>query len=61
VAQHDTVCSVAAGWLETFEGYYQDKVQYILGNVTASMAANSSRVFNWAETSFLKRWFVVHR
>jgi len=45
-----------AGWLKTFDGYYEDKVRYILGNVTASMAANSSRVFNWAETSFFKRW-----
>ena len=47
------------GWLESFEGYYQQQVHGILSSVMRSLERDPSRRFVWAETSFFMRWYEV--
>jgi hypothetical protein len=46
-----------AGWLKTFEQYYQDQVQHILTSVSHALQKQPNRKFSWVETSFLERWW----
>ena len=45
-----------AGWLQSFDDYYNSKVQHIITNSVKIMDLNPSYKFVWAETSFLKKW-----
>mgnify|MGYP003867706403 CR=1 FL=1 len=44
------------GWLDTFEGYYQDSVERILSAVTAMLQEDKSRRFVWSEISFFSKY-----
>jgi lysosomal alpha-mannosidase len=46
-----------AGWITTFERYYEKRVRDILNTVTDVLWSNASSVFNWAEIGFLNRWW----
>ena len=43
------------GWLTTFEGYYEESVRAIFGNILTLMTENLDRKLVWSETSYLER------
>ncbi|KAH3763717.1 lysosomal alpha-mannosidase [Pelomyxa schiedti] len=45
------------GWLDTYQGYYDTEVKFILDTVVEQLAANPSYKFTWAETSFFRLWW----
>ena len=47
----------AAGWKNTFHGYYVEKVQRILDGVLDALEADSRRRFIWSEVSYFARWY----
>ena len=46
-----------AGWMLTFEQYYATFVRHILDSTLAALASEPSRRFNWAEVSYMQRWW----
>lgn len=46
-----------AGWLKTFDEYYQDQVRHILSTVTAALKSAPHRKFSWVEVAFLEKWW----
>ncbi|EGG17941.1 hypothetical protein DFA_08942 [Cavenderia fasciculata] len=46
-----------AGWLKTFEEYYQDQVKSILSSIVKALSIDPKRRFNWSEIIFLERWW----
>ena len=45
-----------AGWAETYDSYYH-KVDRILEQVVKQLKKDTSLKFNWADTSFLAKWY----
>uniref|UniRef100_A0A0N5C217 Alpha-mannosidase n=1 Tax=Strongyloides papillosus TaxID=174720 RepID=A0A0N5C217_STREA len=45
------------GWLETFEGYFDNKVDYILSSLSNFIVNNDDMRFIYAEMSFLERYW----
>jgi len=49
-----------AGWLISFEEYYQTEVKFILNSVVGELLKKSpktpKRVFNWAEMGYFNRF-----
>ncbi|KYQ88699.1 alpha-mannosidase [Tieghemostelium lacteum] len=50
---------IDAGWLQTFEGYYESKVKYIVSSVVDHLEKNKERKFIWSEIGYLERWWRV--
>lgn len=46
-----------AGWNMPYEGYYSWATSKILSNVVDHLYSNPHTTFNWADTSFLSRWW----
>ena len=46
-----------AGWLKTFDDYYNSEVSKILPSMLTALAHDSTLRFNWAETGFLRKWW----
>ena len=53
---HDDV-----GWLKTVQGYYDDRVQYILDTIIPALEANSERKFIYVEIAFFTLWWNKQR
>jgi hypothetical protein len=49
-----------AGWLKTFEKYYEDQVESIISESLGVLAEDPNKTFVWSETSFFERWFSLH-
>lgn len=47
-----------AGWIETFDTYYNDLVSKIINSLIPTLEVNPQYRFNWAETGFLHKWWV---
>ncbi|KAI6220621.1 Alpha-mannosidase [Aphelenchoides fujianensis] len=45
------------GWLETFDEYYENKVERILNNAVNFLAEHPDARFIWSEMSYLHLWF----
>ena len=45
-----------AGWIETYDSYYV-KVKKIIESVLDALKWDPSLKFNWADTSFLAKWY----
>ncbi|EFA77646.1 alpha-mannosidase [Heterostelium album PN500] len=46
-----------AGWLQTFEEYYDNKVYSILDSVISELKKDHSKRFIWSEISFFRKWW----
>ena len=46
-----------AGWLVSFQDYYEDRVSRILEAMAAELIRDSSRRFIWSEVSFFALWW----
>ena len=46
-----------AGWIESYDTYYEKLVYYILNNLLESLEKDPILRFNWSEISFLSRWW----
>ena len=46
-----------AGWKKTFQGYFDEDVKVILGEVLKALTANEARRFIWSEVSFFEGWY----
>lgn len=45
------------GWLYTFDGYYNDKVKYILENAINFLTTYNDARFIWSEISYLQYFY----
>ncbi|CAI2371631.1 unnamed protein product [Moneuplotes crassus] len=46
-----------AGWYQTYDSYFNEKVVRILNSTIEAVHSNKSYKFNWADTSFLAKWY----
>lgn len=46
-----------AGWIETIDWYYSNRVRQIISSLTESLYTNPDRTFVWADTNFLYTWW----
>ncbi|KAM9952791.1 hypothetical protein ACTFIR_007847 [Dictyostelium discoideum] len=45
------------GWLQDYDGYYYNIVQYILSGVVNELNLDKEKKFNWVEIGFFSRWW----
>ncbi|KAN0045322.1 hypothetical protein ACTA71_005699 [Dictyostelium dimigraforme] len=45
------------GWLQDYDGYYYNVVQYILSGVVNELYLDKEKKFNWVEIGFFSRWW----
>ncbi|KAN0006932.1 hypothetical protein ACTFIU_005125 [Dictyostelium citrinum] len=45
------------GWLQDYDGYYYNIVQYILSGVVNELHLDKEKKFNWVEIGFFSRWW----
>lgn len=50
-----------AGWIQTFDAYYDRYVGKIMETLIARLEQNPLYRFNWAETGFLQKWWFDER
>eukprot|EP01091_Cochliopodium_minus_P016677 TRINITY_DN631_c5_g1_i2.p1 TRINITY_DN631_c5_g1~~TRINITY_DN631_c5_g1_i2.p1 ORF type:complete len:923 (-),score=206.34 TRINITY_DN631_c5_g1_i2:268-3036(-) len=50
-----------AGFVKTFDEYYEEEVRFILSSVTENLYANPSYRFNWAEIGFFFKYWTDNR
>ena len=46
-----------AGWLKSFEGYYDDATSHILTNTIGELETTNGTTFHWADLAFFNRWW----
>ena len=46
-----------AGWIETIDWYYDNKIRNIFKNVIKQLEDDHSLTFVWADTNFLHQWY----
>ena len=46
-----------AGWIETIDWYYNQKIVHIFKNIVEELDGDHSLKFIWADTNFLHQWF----
>jgi alpha-mannosidase II len=48
---------VDAGWLKTFDEYYQQQTRSIITSVVSALSLDERRHFVWADIGFFQRWW----
>ena len=48
------------GWLLTSDQYYEQKSQYIISNVVASLEEDARRIFHYVEQVYFRRWWLAN-
>ena len=46
-----------AGWYNTYDAYFNSKVKSILSHTVEALSKHKHLKFNWADTSFLAKWW----
>ena len=46
-----------AGWIETFDNYYDLYVSSIFDTLVPELESNPDYRFNWAEVGYLEKWW----
>jgi len=46
-----------AGWIQTFESYYQSSTSKTITNVVEVLVKDKSKIFHWSDIAFFHRWW----